>query len=70
MGEGLLATALVLEGAENIQYVELIWPDFGYSGPKFQLAYAERWVTLYPRLDLSTSGNQVWVTLKNLKSGP
>ncbi|NET17342.1 MAG: transposase [Okeania sp. SIO1H6] len=45
MGERLAATALVMEEADNISHVELIWADSGYSGLKFQLAFAERCVS-------------------------
>ncbi|NES65248.1 MAG: hypothetical protein F6K24_08280 [Okeania sp. SIO2D1] len=41
MGEPLAAMALVMEQADNISPIELIWADSGYSGPKFQLAIAQ-----------------------------
>ena len=63
MGERLGATGLVMEQAENISYIELIWADSGFCGPKFQLAFAERCLSSIANLILA----QVEIVKRNSK---
>ncbi len=45
MGERLGAAALIMEQAENLLNLELVWADAGYSGQKFALGIRSRCVS-------------------------